>query len=138
MWPSWRRYARCTCLPTPPPRTPVLAEAHTGVRYAWGFRLVRAILLLLTVANLLGMPYQVLMPVFATDVLHGDAHTLGRLTAASGVGAILGALSLASRESVRGLGRVLLLSIVLFGLGLVGLSYARHEGVAWLALMMAK
>ena len=120
---------------TAPPRTPVLAEAHAGVRYAWGFTPVRAILLLLTVANLLGMPYQVLMPVFATDILHGDAHTLGRLTAASGVGAILGALYLASRDSVLGFGRVLVLSTGLFSLGLVGLSYASHEGVAWLALI---
>ena len=120
---------------TAPPRTPVLAEAHAGVRYAWGFTPVRAILLLLTVANLLGMPYQVLLPVFATDMLHGDAHTLGRLTAASGVGAILGALYLASRDSVLGFGRVLVLSTGLFSLGLVGLSYASHEGVAWLALI---
>jgi MFS family permease len=122
---------------TAPPRTSVLAEAHAGVRYAWGFTPVRAILLLLTVANLLGMPYQVLMPVFATDILHGDAHTLGRLTAASGVGAILGALYLASRDSVLGFGRVLVLSTGLFSLGLVGLSYASHEGVAWLALIGA-
>jgi MFS family permease len=122
---------------TAPPRTPVLAEAHAGVRYAWGCTPVRAILLLLTVANLLGMPYQVLMPVFATDILHGDAHTLGRLTAASGVGAILGALYPASRDSVLGFGRVLVLSTGLFSLGLVGLSYASHEGVAWLTLIGA-
>jgi MFS family permease len=123
--------------PTAPPRTPVLAEAHAGVRYAWGFTPVRAILLLLTVANLLGMPYQVLLPVFATDMLHGDAHTLGRLTAASGVGAILGALYLASRDRVVGFGRVLVLSMGLFSLGLVGLSSASHEGVAWLTLIGA-
>lgn len=123
--------------PAAPRRTPVLAEAHAGVRYAWGYAPIRAILLLLSVANLLGMPYQVLMPVFATDILHGDAHALGRLTAASGVGAILGALYLASRESGVGLGRVLILATVLFSLGLVGLSYARHEVVAWLALVGA-
>jgi len=131
---------RSMCLPphaTAPPRTPVLAEAHAGVRYAWGCAPIRAILLLLTVANLLGMPYQVLMPVFATDILHGDAHTLGRLTAASGVGAILGALYLASRDRVLGFGRVLVLSTGLFSLGLVGLSYASHEGVVWLALIGA-
>src|SRR5262249_49304989 len=122
--------------PAPPPRTSLLAQAHAGVRYAWGYAPVRAILCLLSVANLLGMPYQILMLVFATDILHGDAYTLGRLTAASGVGAILGALYLASRESVLGFGRVLVLSTLLFGLGLVGLSYASHESVAWLALTM--
>jgi MFS family permease len=121
--------------PTAPPRIPLLAQAHAGVRYAWGYAPVRAILLLLSVANLLGMPYQVLLPVFATDILHGNAYTLGRLTAASGVGAILGALYLASRDNARGLSRLLVLSTVLFSLGLVGLSYVRHEGAAWLALV---
>ena len=123
--------------PTPPPRTPLLVQAHAGVRYAWGYAPVRAILFLLTVANLLGMPYQVLLPVFATDILHGNVHTLGRLTAASGVGAILGALYLASRDSVQGLGWVLVLSTGIFGLGLVGLSYAQYEGATWLALVAA-
>jgi MFS family permease len=123
--------------PTASHRTPLLAEAHAGVRYAWSCTPVRAMLVLLTVANLLGMPYQVLLPVFATDVLHGDAHTLARLTAASGVGAILGALALASRDRVGGVGRVLVLSTSLFGLGLVGLSYTRRESVAWLTLIAA-
>jgi MFS family permease len=123
--------------PVAPPRAPVLVEAHAGVRYAWSFPPIRAILLLVSAANLLGMPYQVLLPVFATDVLHGDAHTLGVLTAASGVGAILGALYMASRDSVLGLGRVLVLSTGLFGLGLVGLSWARHDLVAMLALVGA-
>jgi MFS family permease len=122
--------------PAAAPRAPLLVEAHAGVRYAWSSAPVRAILVLLSVANLLGMPYQVLLPVFATDILHGNAHTLGRLTVASGVGAILGALYLASRDNVLGLSRVLVLSTGLFGLGLVGLSYARHEGVAWLALVV--
>jgi MFS family permease len=123
--------------PIIPSRAPVLVEAHAGVRYAWGCAPIRAILLLVSVANLLGMPYQILLPVLATDVLHGDAHTLGVLTAASGVGAIIGALYMASRESVLGLGRVLVLSIGLFGLGLVGLSLARHDLVAMLALVGA-
>src|SRR2546430_9137979 len=85
--------------PTDPSQAPVLEEADTGLRYAWNCVPIRAILLLLSVANLLGMPYQVLMPVFAVDVLQGDAHTLGMLTVASGVGAIIGALYLASRDS---------------------------------------
>ena len=83
------------------------------------------------------MPYQLLLPVFATDILHGNVHTLGRLTAASGVGAILGALYLASRDSVQGLSWVLVLSTGIFGLGLVGLSYAPYEGMIWLALVAA-
>jgi hypothetical protein len=62
------------------------------------------------------MPYQLLLSVFATDILHGNAHTLGRLTAASGVGAILGVLYLASRGRVLGFSRVLELSTGFFSL----------------------
>jgi predicted MFS family arabinose efflux permease len=123
--------------PADPSQAPVLEEADTGVRYAWDCVPIRAILLLLSVANVLGMPYQVLMPVFATEVLHGDAHTLGMLTVASGVGAIIGALYLASRDSVVGFGRVLVWSTGLFGLGLIGLSFARYTAVAWLVLVGA-
>jgi len=94
-------------------------------------------LLLLSAASLLGAPYQVLMPLFAADVLHGNAHTLGILTAASGVGAISGALYLASRRSVVGLGRILVLSAGCFGLSLVGFSLARHVWGAVLALIGA-
>jgi predicted MFS family arabinose efflux permease len=65
------------------------------------------------------MPYSVLMPVFAGRVLHGGPHTLGFLMAASGLGALCGALYLASRSSVLGLGRIIPLSAAGFGLGLV-------------------
>jgi MFS family permease len=120
-----------------PPRAPVLTEARDGVRYAWGLAPLRAILLLVSAVNLLGMPYQVLLPVFATDILQGNAHTLGRLAAAAGVGAILGALALMVRDSVRGLGHLLVLATSLFSLGLIGLSFARTEGMALLALVGA-
>ena len=78
--------------PAPPPKESVLVEAHAGVRYARGFLPARAILVLLSVVNVLGIPYQLLMPVLATDIVHGDAHTLGVLTPASGVGATIRAL----------------------------------------------
>ena len=123
--------------PAAPPRMPVLAEAAAGVRYAWGCTPIRAILLLVGVVSLLGLPYQVLMPVFATEILHGDAHTLGMLTAASGMGAILGALYMASRDSMRGLGRVLTWSTGLFGLGLIGLSFTQEVRWAVFALVGA-
>jgi MFS family permease len=123
--------------PPAAPETPVLQGVREGVRYAWGFAPIRAILLLLSTASLLGAPYQVLLPLFAAEVLHGDAHTLGVLTAASGVGAISGALYLASRENVLGLGRVLVLSTGLFGLGLIGFSFAGHLWGAVLALIGA-
>ena len=117
-------------------RTPMLAEAYAGVRYAWGFTPIRAILILVGAVSFLGVPYQVLMPVFATEILHGDAHTLGVLTAASGGGALLGTLYMAYRDNVWGLERVLVLSTGLFGLGLIGFSCARQVAVAALALVV--
>jgi MFS family permease len=74
----------------------------------------------------MGMPYTVLMPVVATRVLHGGPHTLGFLMAASGIGALAGTLYLASRRSVLGLGRVIVLASAGFGLGLIAFSRS-HE-----------
>ena len=72
--------------------------------------------------SLMGMPYTVLLPVIAREVLGGGAGTLGALTAASGLGALMGALYLASRKSVLGLGRVIAAAAAVFGVGLVGFS----------------
>jgi|CZKU01.1.fsa_nt_gi MFS family permease len=102
--------------------TRVLHEMAEGFRYASGFAPIRAVLLLLAVVSLMGMPYTVLMPVIAREVLLGGAGTLGALTASSGLGALIGALYLASRRTVVGLGRVIVASAMLFGVGLVGLS----------------
>jgi MFS family permease len=115
--------------------TPVLVGAYAGVRYAWDFTPVRAILLLVAMVSLLGLQYQVLMPVFATEILHGNVHTLGVLTAASGVGAIIGALYMAWRDNMRGLDRMLVLSTGLFGLGLIGFSVIRQVVGAALILV---
>lgn len=119
--------------PRPPRSTHALAELAQGFRYVAGFAPIRSVLLLLAVVSLMGMPYQVLMPVFATEVLHGGPHTLGFLTAAAGVGALSGALYLASRRSVVGLGRVIALSAGAFGVGLMCFS---RSHVLWLSLLV--
>jgi MFS family permease len=111
--------------------TRVLHEMRKGFRYASGFAPIRAVLLLLAVVSLMGMPYSVLLPVIAREVLGGGAGTLGALTASSGLGALASALYLASRKSVLGLGRVIVGATALFGVGLIGLS---RVGVLWLAL----
>ncbi len=113
--------------------THVLHEMKDGFRYVMGFAPIRSILLLLAVVSLMGMPYTVLLPVIARKVLGGGAGTLGMLTASSGLGALCGALYLASRRSVLGLGRVIVVSTALFGLGLIGFSRA---GVLWMALSL--
>jgi len=101
-----------------------------GVAYAAGFSSIRALLLLVGLVGIAGVPYRVLMPVFATDVLHGDAHTLGFLMGAIGVGALTGALFLAARRGVRGLSRVIVGAVALFGASLVGFSFSRSVAVS--------
>ena len=82
----------------------------------------------------MGMPYTVLMPVIVSTVLHGGPSTLGLLMTASGIGALGGALYLASRESVVGLGRVSTISTIAFGAGLIAFASTRSEVVALLVL----
>lgn len=117
-----------------PPAAHVWAHLTEGVRYVTGFAPIRAGLLLLALVSLLGVPYTVLMPIFATEVLHGDAHTLGFLVSAVGVGALGGALFLASRRTVVGLGRVIVFAVTAFGLGLVGFAAVRAQALAMLVL----
>ncbi len=112
---------------------PVLRGLAEGVAYAFGFAPIRAILSMLALVSLVGMPYSVLMPVFAKDVLHGGPETLGFLMGATGLGALAGALYLASRRSIRGLGRLIVLAASLFGAGLVAFALSR---VLWLSLVV--
>lgn len=112
-------------------RNPVWQEVVAGFRYAFGFAPIRAILLLLSLISFMGMPYTVLLPIFAAS-LEGGPLTFGFLTGASGIGALLGAIHLASRQTVLGLGTLIVLASVAFGLGLVGLALSR---VLWLSLL---
>jgi len=86
---------------------------------------VRALLLLLGLVSLMGMPYAVLMPIFADQILHGGASGLGILMGASGLGALAGALSLAARQGVRGLGRWVALATAGFGISIILFSLSR-------------
>jgi MFS family permease len=98
-----------------------------GVRYAFGFAPIRALLLLVAMMSLLGMPLlATLLPVFAKDLLGGDERLYGMLAGASGVGAFAAAIYLASRETVVGLGRKIAWSGVMFGMGLMAFSLSRH------------
>ena len=81
----------------------MLEQLKEGWTYVSKSAPLRTILLLFALVSLMGMPYTVLMPVFAAKVLHGGPHTLGFLMGATGVGALVSALSLAARRSVRGL-----------------------------------
>jgi len=103
----------------------VLQDFREGVAYVRNFRPILWLLLLLALIGLVGMPYTVLLPVIAAKTLRGDAHTLGFLMAAMGVGALLGALYLASRSTVVGLGRLVPIASGTFGVGLIAVGLSR-------------
>ena len=121
----------------PSTRGSALRQFTDGFRYAFGFRPIRSIILLLAVVSLVGVPYSVLMPVFATTSFHGGPHTLGILMTSSGCGALLGALWLASRRSVIGLGRIIAMAAALFGAGLIAFSFTRVLLLAIPCLVLA-
>jgi MFS family permease len=103
----------------------VLKEIKEGFSYTFGFAPIKSIILLIGLINLIGMPYIVLMPVFAKEIFHGSPYTLGFLMGASGVGALMGALYLASRRNVLGLEKIISLSAGIFGFGLITFSLSR-------------
>jgi MFS family permease len=107
-----------------------------GLGYAAGTPTIRAMLLLLFVFGFFGMPHSVLLPVFAKEVLHGGASTLGYLTAASGLGAVLGALVLATRSSPIGLGRLIVGAGLLFACGLAAFASSRLLPLSLLTLVL--
>jgi MFS family permease len=111
----------------------MLVQMKEGWTYVRNFKPIRTILLLFAVVSLMGMPFMVLLPIFAAKVLHGGAHTLGFLTGASGIGALASAISLAMRRSVRGLTTMIQISAALFGVGLI-LFGTSH--VLWLSMVM--
>ena len=117
--------------------TRMLRHIREGFDYAYNFVPIRSILLMVGMVSLLGVPFTVLLPVVATDVLGGDAGTLGFLMSATGMGALAGALFLASRRSVRGLGRLIMIAAGLFGIGLVGVALSRELWLSLLLLMVA-
>lgn len=115
----------------PPKSASAVRQFTEGFKYAFGFRPIRSIMLLLALVSLVGVPYSVLMPIFAATVFQGGPRTLGTLMTSSGCGALFGALWLAQRQSVIGLGRVIPIAGALFGVGLIAFSFMH---VVWLAI----
>jgi len=112
-------------------RKNVFSELKEGFAYVSSFTPIRSILLLLMCVSLVGVPYSVLLPIFASEVLHGGPHTLGFLTGASGMGALISAITLAARKTIVGLGRVIAVTAFTFGLGLIALGLSHW---LWLSL----
>jgi MFS family permease len=114
-------------------RPGVLHGLKEGFAYAFGFAPIRALLLLVGLISFMTMPLSVLMPIFADRVMGGGAQTLGYLTAAQGLGALSGALYLASRRTVLGLGKRIAIGALGVGLGMAAFSWTTNF---WLALVV--
>ncbi|MFA7383009.1 MAG: MFS transporter [Desulfurivibrionaceae bacterium] len=112
-------------------------ELSAGFFYAYNFGPIRSILLLLALVSFMGMPYSVLVPVFAKEILHGGAHTFGFLVTAAGSGALVGTLYLASRQSVRGLGLVIVRATILFAIGVATFALSSNFILSLAALALA-
>ena len=104
----------------------VLEGLKEGYNYAFGFAPIKAILFLIGLVSFVGFPYLILMPVFARDLLHGGPNTLGFLMGAVGMGALCGAVYMASRKTVVGLGKVMAVSVIIFGIGIILFSLSRN------------
>ncbi len=124
-----------------PPHIPIKSDKSTsqhlkeGWKYTFGFRPIRNIILLLVVVNLFGMIYQVLMPVMAKKELGGGPNTFGILMAATGVGALIAAIYLASRKNALGLAKLIYTTVTIFGIGLI-LFALSHNFIISIALMV--
>jgi len=97
-----------------------------GFTYTFGFIPIRYIILLLALVSLMGMPYTVLMPVFAKSILHGGSHTFGFMMGATGIGALMGALYMAARKNAAGLEKFIPWFAAIFGLGLILFSFSTN------------
>ncbi len=126
-WPAVRAHA---------PAAGWLASWLEGATSAFGFRPIRAALLLIGLISGTIGTYSTLMPVFAKDVFGGDAHTLGLLLSAAGSGALLSALYLATRHTTRGLDRVVLLAGTIASLAMLAFAHASRLALA-LPLLIA-
>ena len=114
-------------------KTGMLVQIQEGWDYVRGHSPIRTILILFSLISFMGYPYAVLMPVFATEILHGNASTLGWLMAATGVGALTSALSLAVRKSVVGLTRMIQIASGMLGVALISFGFS---SMLWLSLVL--
>jgi MFS family permease len=117
-------------------KTQVFQGFKEGFIYAFGFPPIRSILLFIGWISLVGTANTTLMPVFAKNIFHGNAQTYGFLMAAIGVGAIMGAIFLASRRSVLGLGRIIAIASGTFGIGLISFSLSHTLWLSFFLLLL--
>lgn len=115
----------------------MLEELKEGYFYVFRDPKMKSILLLMALTSIMGIPFIVLMPAFAKDILQGGPHTLGFLMSSLGAGAMLGAFYLASKINVKGLRKNIPLAVFIFGLGIIGLSLSHSLGISLLLVFLA-
>jgi len=115
----------------------VLREFGEGIRYAFGFKPIIAILALLSTFSLAGAPYLVLMPAFAKDILHGGAHTYGFMMSAAGIGALSATVYLASRSNAQGLIKIIPAASAAFAVGIASFAFSKNLAFSIVCLLIA-
>ncbi|MDB5037959.1 MAG: putative transporter [Bacteriovoracaceae bacterium] len=123
--------------PARPHGKKIVAELSEGFQYVRRSQALRSVLSLLGLISLMGMPYMVLLPIVTSEQLHGGPYTLGYLTAASGLGALIGVLYLASRNSVIGLARIIAGSSAVFGMGIIVFSFSHWVWLSFLTMFIS-
>ncbi len=120
-------------LEQPRSRKSALETMLEGFRFVKETGPIKTLLLLLGLVSFVGMPYAVLMPIFADQILHGGARGLGLLMGSTGVGALIGALTLAAKQGLRGLGKWVAVTSTCFGVALIAFSWSR---TFWLSALL--
>lgn len=104
----------------------VFRELVEGFQYSYSFKPIKYLILLVITTGFFGLSYQVFLPVFARDILHGSSQTLGFLTGSMGAGALTGAFYLASRKGVCKIPKLILISAITFSIALMGFSMSQN------------
>ncbi len=97
-----------------------------GFKYTFQSIPIKTLIILLAILSLVGLPYIILLPAYAKEILHGGSDTLGYLMSSMGAGALFAALYMASRKSVIGLGKIISTNIILLGLGIILAAFSKQ------------
>jgi len=114
----------------------VWQQFKEGLDYAFGFPPIRSILLLIGLLSVVGLPYTTLTPIFAKEILHGDATTLGFMMAAGGLGSLIAAVYLSARLNVLGLSKLMAIAPAMYGVSLITFALSRTLWLSLLALVL--
>ncbi|HYV39346.1 MAG TPA: MFS transporter [Gemmataceae bacterium] len=120
-----------------PEVSPFFEGLAEGLRYVWGHPPIRAVLVLVAIVGFVAMPYTVLIPIFAGDVLQGDPQTYGWLLAASGFGALIGALYLASRPNIRGSASRIVVTGLIAAASMTAFAFSQNIALSMVLMLLS-